>query len=138
MAEKKQVIQLYRALLKVTKKWHYDPTRADRSIRDHITSQIHRQFRDNISASSSQVPTLIEHGKNELAALKQLQSNYFDLMYPITTRIVPELTQKSKVLLSDVSQSKIKKRKWGLADKIWGFTDSKDDDVLVSKNKSDQ
>lgn len=48
-----KVLSSYRSLLKVARSWHYDPTRADRSLHDKMKLQIKAQYRENKSITDT-------------------------------------------------------------------------------------
>lgn len=42
-----KVLSSYRALLRASRTWHYDPARADRSLGNKMKEQIQAKYREN-------------------------------------------------------------------------------------------
>ncbi len=75
---RRNVLSLYKSLLKETKGWPYYVERSERSIRGHITSTIRSEFSKNKGQQNPQViKELIESGEKELKMIKELKNDKF-------------------------------------------------------------
>jgi len=119
---RKEVLQLYKSFMRVAALWHYDEARKQRLLKTWMKQAVRTSFKEHKDESDPQkISQLIKYGGTELSALKKIQNNVYNTSYPLVYKIVPDLVRKSKELLSDASQDKISKGKWGFFDRIKGL-----------------
>jgi dTDP-4-amino-4,6-dideoxygalactose transaminase len=107
---RRNVLSLYKSLLKETKGWPYYVERSERSIRGHISATIRSEFSKNKSQQNPQIiRELIENGEKELKMMKELKNDKFYRKYPLKNKEVPPMARKSRQLLSTKSQTEKKK-----------------------------
>ena len=68
---------LFRSFLRVAHAWNAEPSRPGRNLKEAILQRTRVHFRQQQTASASDVPTLLQHGRLELTALQQLLSNQY-------------------------------------------------------------
>eukprot|EP01133_Synstelium_polycarpum_P013850 gene13850-16332_t len=61
---------------------------------------------------------LLEKANIQFEGIRSLVENRNLIKYPCSIRIIPEVSQKAKILLSTKSQDKMKKKKWGFMDRV--------------------
>ena len=85
---RRNVLSLYKSLLKETKGWPYYVERSERSIRGHISATIRSEFSKNKSQQNPQIiRELIENGEKELKMMKELKNDKFYRKVSDVTRL---------------------------------------------------
>ncbi|GAM28512.1 hypothetical protein SAMD00019534_116880, partial [Acytostelium subglobosum LB1] len=97
----------------------FDASRADRSLSTFAGRSIRQRFRDNKNVVDNTMKKIhYQKAIEEFSHMKSLIENQSITKYPCSIRIIPEVVQKSKILLSSTSQDRMKKKKWGFMDRL--------------------